>query len=194
MAQFSELLQSGQPLPERAVIQPFFKQRKQLSAFLGSYVPDAFPADRIAFEYSVFGDFAVDIVVGNSGTSTFCVIELEDGTPESVLASKSGRSTKEWGRRFEHGFSQIVDWFYALDDMKETRRFERDFGHKYCRFHGMLLIGRGGGLSEDDVARIRWRSEKVPVNSHRIDCLTFDDVHEQLSSRLIWYSDPASRS
>src|SRR5579863_879350 len=108
------LLNSSANLSESKDIQPFFKARPQLTAFLGTYVSDIGPASRIAYEFPIFGDFAADIVVGNRDRGTYCLIELEDATSDSVFTLVKGKSTKEWGRRLEHGFSQLVDWFYSL--------------------------------------------------------------------------------
>ena len=35
----------------------------------------------------------------------------------------------------------LVDWFYLLDDMKNTQRRAQDFGYEYTRFFGLLVIG-----------------------------------------------------
>src|SRR4051812_4286178 len=117
------------------------------------------------------------ILVGNSTKHSYCMIELESGTSDGIFANVKGKATKEWSRRFEHGFSQLVDWFLALDDQQNTQRFAQDFGHGDCRFHGFLLIGRSPALSEADASRLRWRTRKVVVNSHAISCLTFDDIY-----------------
>lgn len=92
-----------------------------------------------------------------------------------------GKSTKEWGRRFEHGFSQLVDWFCHLDDFKKTDRFHRNFGYGHIHFVGLLLIGRNEGLDADDIRRIRWRTSNVIVNSHPIICMTYDDLYSELN-------------
>jgi hypothetical protein len=114
-------------------------------------------------------------------------VELEDGRPDSIFTKVGQKATKEWSRRFDHGFSQIVDWFYSLDDMKKTTRFAKDFGHGHIKFFGLLILGRTAGLSESDRARLRWRTEKVRVDSHPIDCLTFDDLHDSLRRRMSFY-------
>ena len=62
-------------LAERSDIQSFFKNHKQLAAFMGTYAGDVGPANLIAFEFPFMGDFAADIVLGNKNKSTFCVVE-----------------------------------------------------------------------------------------------------------------------
>ncbi len=133
--------------------------------------------------------FAADIVLGSREQGEYCVIELEDGCPDSIFTRVGKKATREWSRRFDHGFSQLVDWFYALDDLKKTDRFARDFGHGHIRFSGLLLIGRSAGVSESDRARLKWRAEKVRIDSHSIECLTFDDLYEYLRRRMSFYPE-----
>lgn len=186
---FKKLLDSKKQLEERKDIQEFFRNRKQLSAFIGTYAPDIGPAELIAFEFPFMGDFFADIVLGNRNSGTFCVIEFEDGKSNSIFRKVRHRSTTQWSPRFEHGFSQLVDWFWALDDFKKTDRFASDFGHGYIRFMALLIIGRNSGISDSDRKRLRWRSEKVRIDSHLIECLTFDDLYEYLNMRISFYPE-----
>ncbi len=173
-------------MQERRDLKPFFERAKQLCAFIGTYVADIGPANLLAYEFEVAGDFVADIVVGNRESQTFCMVELEDACPPGIFVS-SGRRTKEWNPRFEHGFSQLVDWFYALDDLKGTERFTRDFGYGHAKFHGLLVIGRSGDIADEDHNRLRWRGERVLVNSHPIHCVTYDELHLHLERRLKHY-------
>jgi hypothetical protein len=144
---FGKLLQAKAKLSERRDIQNFFKKRRQLSAFIGTFVPNIGPTTQLAYEFPFLGDFAADMVLGNRDQGEYCVVELEDGRADSIFTKVPRKSTKEWSRRFEHGFSQLVDWFYCLDDLKKTDRFVKDFGHGHIKFTGLLLIGRSAGLS-----------------------------------------------
>jgi len=186
LAAFEVLLRSKK-LSERSDIQRFFKKHKQLTAFIGTFVPNIGPATLLAYEFPFMGDFTADIVLGNREKGVFCVIEFEDGKPESIFTKFRRKSTTEWSRRFEHGFSQLVDWFYSLDDFKKTERFARNFGHGHITFFGLLILGRSAGLSESDRIRLKWRTEKVRVDSHTIECLTLDDLHQSLELRLSFY-------
>jgi hypothetical protein len=62
---FGKLLAAKSNLSERDDLLPFFKKRKQLSAFIGTYAPNIGPAPRLAYEFPFFGDFAADVVLGN---------------------------------------------------------------------------------------------------------------------------------
>jgi Domain of unknown function (DUF4263) len=177
---FKELLDSETVLVEREHLLPLFKDSPHLTPFIGTRIPEIGPADRLAYEFQVFGDFAADIVLGNFGRQTFCAIELEDAGAESVFHRAGAKATTEWGRRFEHGFSQLVDWFFAWDDHKSTTGFAKHFGYGHIEFYGMLLIGRSAGMSDIDRTRLRWRSDRVTVNSHKVYCRTYDELYDSL--------------
>lgn len=186
---FGKLLHSRRNLSEREDILPFFKTRRQLSAFIGTFAPNIGPATQLAYEFPFLGDFAADLVLGNRDRGEYCVVELEDGRPNSIFAKVGRKSTREWSRRFDHGFSQLVDWFFHLDDLKKTSRFAKDFGHGHVKFFGLLVIGRSAGLSVSDRERLKWRTEKVRVDSHSIDSLTFDELYEYLRRRMSFYPE-----
>jgi hypothetical protein len=187
LAAYSKLLQSRRELSEREHIQDFFKKRKQLSAFIGTFAPNLGPASLLGYEFPFMGDFAADIVLGNREKGMFCVVEFEDGKLDSIFKKLPKKSTTEWSNRFEHGFSQLVDWFYCLDDFKKTERFAKDFGHGHITFLGLLILGRSAGVSNTDRNRLRWRTEKVRVDSHNIECLTLDDLYDTLKIRMSFF-------
>jgi Domain of unknown function (DUF4263) len=187
IAAFQKLLQSKAQLEEREDIQKFFKKRKQLSAFIGTYATNIGLADRLAYEFPLVGDFAADIMLGNKAKGIFCAIEFEDGKPDSIFTTVPKKATTEWSRRFEHGFSQLVDWFYSLDDFKKTERFAKDFGHGHVTFLGLLILGRSAGVSASDRNRLKWRTEKVRVDSHTIECLTLDDLGQHPEWRISFF-------
>ncbi len=176
------LLASKQELSERHDLQPLFKESPQLAAFMGTSIPDIGLANRLAFEFQIFGDYAADIVIGNFERKTFCAIELEDALPNSIFSKPEGKATSEWGRRFEHGFGQLVDWFFSFDDHKNSAGFTKHFGYGHIEFFGMLLIGRSGDISEHERTRLRWRSGRVTVNTHKVFCRTYDELYEALNS------------
>src|SRR5262249_21767279 len=103
-------------LKEKEHIQPFFRRRHQLSALCGLYNASIARFDRLAWEYQLFGDFSCDLVVGDSAKKTFSFIEFEDAGPKSIFVQQGKKSTREWSPRFDHGYSQIIDWFYKLRD------------------------------------------------------------------------------
>lgn len=181
------LLESKEALSERADLQPFFRRSRHLTAYIGAALGKIGVAKQVAYEFELFGDFAADIVIGNR-EKQFCFIELEDGEPNSVLLKIGAKATKEWGRRFEHGFSQLVDWFYQLDDFRKTDRFQKNFGYGHIDFVGLLLIGRDQQMDESDRKRLRWRTNRVVIDSHPMVCMTFDELYRELKEKLELYA------
>ena len=119
-----DLLAAGLDLQERKQVLPFFKKHLQLSAFLGSYHPEIVRYDLVAHELPLFGTFVADLVVGDSRNNAFAFIEFEDASPGSIFVQKKGKArekeTPDWSPRFEHGFSQLVDWFFKLHEQSQT--------------------------------------------------------------------------
>lgn len=187
LEEMSALLQKPE-LSERKDVLPFFRARDQLCALIGEYVPDFGKNPLIAHEFGLLNDYRADLFVGSRETEEYLAVEFEDGRSDSIFRSVSGRNTKEWSPRFEHGYSQLVDWFATLDDYKKTDKFRREFGTGHVRFSGLLVIGRSAALTPDDRSRLRWRSDRVKVDSHTIDCVTFDDLYEALRKRLDRYT------
>lgn len=186
LEELKNLLDENRELNEREDILPFFRKRKNLSAFIGSYVPDIITSDMIAYEYSFYGDFTSDLAIGDSETKTFCFVEFEDAAPASIFR-KGTRLTPEWSPRFEHGFSQIVDWFWKLDDMSRSTDFKSRFGADHIRYCGLLILGRSANLGYREYQRLKWRTDKVLIDSKHIFCLTFDELYSDLATRLRIY-------
>jgi hypothetical protein len=184
VAQLRSWLARRPVLLERKHIQPFFRQRRHLSAFLGSYNPDLIDFDRLAFEYPLFGDFSCDIAVGDSVNHAYCFIELEDAGPASLFVKQGRKATREWSPRFEHGFSQIIDWLHKLDDMRRSDDFVTRFGARVIQYSAILIVGRDHHLGLGERERLEWRSDNVIVASQSIRCVTFDAVAKSLEGRL----------
>ncbi|MTJ07406.1 Shedu immune nuclease family protein [Anabaena sp. UHCC 0204] len=186
LEEFENLLLNNKELKESKDILPFFKQRLHLSAFIGFYVPQIIRFNQIKHEFTFFGDFRADLAVGDSVNNTYCFIEFEDATEDSIFIEK-GRSTSDWSPRFEHGFSQIIDWFWKIDDFKNTSLARSIFGSENIEFYGILVIGRDAFISPIDKARLNWRLNKVLVDSRKVICITFDQLARDMRDRLSLY-------
>ena len=110
-------------------------------------------------------------------------MEIEDARHYSVFGS-GDKYHGEWGRRFEHGYSQLVDWFWALDMYRDNIDFRKRFGGELHSFSGVLLIGRSKYLDDTMRERLHWRVEKVSINSNKVICMTFDDLRERMETRI----------
>lgn len=181
-----QLLEEQVSLTERSQLLPFFRQHRHLSAFIGSYFPYLASPDQLAFEYDLFGDFACDLAIGDSATGQYCFVEFEDASSSSLFRQKGAKATLEWSERFEHGFSQVLDWFWKLGDMDGTTEFISRFG-SMAGYEGMLIIGRSAGLAYKELKRLRWRRDKVVADSKRVHCVTYDELYQHLDSKLRMY-------
>lgn len=179
-----QLLATRKELKEEQHVRPFFEKRRQLSAFLAVYNPNIVHFDLLAYQYPLFGDFTCDLVVGDSVKNAFCFIEFEDAGSRSLFVKQGRKATREWSPRFEHGYSQIIDWFYKLDDMEKSDDFAARFGARSISFMGILVVGRDHHLRPGEKARLDWRRENVAVRSKSIQCVTFDGLLEDLHGRL----------
>ncbi len=157
LAELGSLLTSKADLSELNAIQPLFKRCKHLTAYMGTFAPNIGPATEICFEYDFFGDFKADLLLGNREAKEFCVVEFEDGAEDTIFKKQAKRKNPEWSARFEHGFSQLADWFYNLHDFKNTEGFASTFGTGHISFVGLLVMGRNSGLDDSKRSRLRRR-------------------------------------
>jgi hypothetical protein len=182
--EFRTLLATKDDLSEKNDIQPFFRARPQLSVLFGMFNPRIAWADRIGWEFDIFGDFASDLIVGEWDRAEYCLVEFEDARRNSIFEKAGTKVTREWGKRFDHGYSQIIDWAHKLDDRSASADFLARFGQREIRFEAVLVIGRSGHLDAAEKQRLSWRTDKVVVNAKKVACMTFDDLLDQFMVRL----------
>ncbi|NCQ80448.1 MAG: DUF4263 domain-containing protein [Microcystis aeruginosa W13-15] len=188
---FEKLLNSKGTLKERDEIIPFFKENLNLASFIGTYVNDLSNPDLIANEYDIFGDFACDLAIGDSKSKTFLLIEFEDAKPDSLFVTNGKKSTPDWAPRLEHGFSQVLDWFWKLHDMEKTGEYENRFGTRHANIHGLVIVGRDQSLAAREKARLKWRQDFTIINSRKVSVITFDQLIRDLRYRLEMYPEAA---
>jgi Domain of unknown function (DUF4263) len=184
---FKHLLDRFAPaqLRERKDVLSFFRASKDLSALAGYLSPEVVHVDRLAYEYDFWGDFAADRAVGDSEREAYCFIEFENAAPGSIFSKLPGRSAAEWASRFEKGYSQIIDWFWKLHDMRGTDAFLSRFGHvKRFHYFGLLVVGRSASLNDVESKRFNWRRDRVVVDSRHVRCMTYDELYDDLSLKL----------
>ncbi len=132
VAELRAYLLANSDLKEVA-LRAFFGARPHVSALMGHYNPAVKRVDRLAYEYPLFGDFRCDLTIGDSGTRACTFVELEDAGPRSLFVKHGDKATKEWSPRFDHGYSQVVDWFHKLHDMTNTAAMEGSLLPPICQ-------------------------------------------------------------
>lgn len=181
------LLKSKHPLDEAKDILPFFKTRHDLSTLISWYFPNISNADVFAHEYPIYGDFKADLVLGDSTTHNYLLVEFENGDTDSIFKKKKGKSTPDWAQRFEGAFSQLLDWLWKLEDMRSTANFTHAFGNRQAKFQGLIVIGKDMSLSQQEIARLKWRVDKVVVDSNAVFCVSFNELCAHTDSWLKKY-------
>ena len=127
-------------LRENEHVLPFFRENRNLAALIGYLRSECPLVNRIAYEFDVFGDHAADLVVGDSSRQAYGFIEFEDAVPESIFRKEARKSTLAWASRYERGYSQIVDWFWKLDDLAKTDTLRHRF--EGCAVDPLLRTAR----------------------------------------------------
>ncbi|MFO0954151.1 MAG: DUF4263 domain-containing protein [Isosphaeraceae bacterium] len=172
-------------LKERRDILPFFKARPHLCGFMGTYNPNITNYKHILYacEFDIFGDHVADLVVGDAANHAYCFIEFEDATETSVF-KKSRGPTPGWSPRFEHGFSQLVDWILWLENNRGNTAFQARFNARIIHYNMLLVIGRDRHLASKGLKEcLDWRTEQVVVASKKFNCITFDGLYNDLRER-----------
>jgi len=185
--EFKTLLDTKAVLDENGDVLPFFKPRHDLALVIASYIPHIKNADVFAHEFPIYGDFKADLIVGDSSTHSYLLVEFENGSPDSVFKRKGAKATPDWASRFECAFSQLVDWLWKLDDMRSTADFEHTFGNRQAKFQGLIVIGKNMALAPQEASRLKWRVDKVIVDSTGVSCVSFNDLYSDLNFRLTNY-------
>lgn len=185
--EFEDLLSKKSELKESQDVLPFFKKRQHLSAFIAAEIPKIVRYDLIAHEFPLFGEFQADLVIGDSISRNFCLIEFEDAKSNSLFV-KNNTYAMKFASRFERGFSQIIDWYRLIDDLKNSTLCKKQFSGKIKDYHGLLIIGRDEFLGDNELKkRIDWRSEKIIIDSKTIFVYTYDQLLIILKDKVEYF-------
>jgi hypothetical protein len=194
LAALKELLEKfeSKTLKEREDVLEFFSKNRHIAALAGHFMPGIVNVDRLAHEFDFFGDYAADLAVGDSKRRAYCFVEFENAAPDSIFVKVGKKSTLEWAKRFDKGYSQIIDWFWKLHDMAHTGTVQARFDNATSfDYYGVLVIGRNKDLQSLERARLDWRRQRVIVDSRHVHCLTFDEFYEDLAFKLEKYGPAA---
>ena len=179
-------------LKEREHVVKFFRDHQNLAALIGYVDRKVGRVDRIAYEFDFFGDYTADLAVGDSKRGEYCFVEFEEAGPNSIFKKAGKKATLEWSDRFDHGYSQIIDWFWKLHDLARTNAGQARFGHpESFDYYGLLVIGRSDGFADFEKDRFEWRRKRVVVDSRTVHCMTFDELYDDLEFQLERYAPAA---
>ncbi len=184
IAAFRLLLNTHHELEEKRDVQPFFKRHEELIPLLAELGRvSRSNVDEYEFEFDLWQDLVCDIGIGDSKSNTYCLIELEAAKRNSIFKNKP-KNYPKYSDRLECGYSQIIDWFFKIDEMKNTSSIRRRFAGDYPRVNAVLIIGRSHVLDTDlERNRFNWRRDNTLIGAKNVNCLTYDELLEYFESK-----------
>jgi hypothetical protein len=193
LAQFKTLLATNTDLAERDQVLANFKKWPNLCSMMGQYNSRLGVGDLIKREFRILPHFRTDLTVRRSKTDNICLIEFE-GASDRHIFEDSDRGVDTWARAFEKGFSQVVDWTWALDHYRTNADYIDAFGGARPNIVGVLVIGRSTSLSTAvRKDRWEWRRNKVKADSFVLTLVTFDELSSDFETWIgLRKMDPAS--
>ena len=148
-----------------------------------AFCPGLLPAAYLP-ECSVVHEFRADYAVANRDRTKFLFVEFEDAKEDSIFSLKTmtkAHHSYQWSRTFEHGFSQVVDWYFRISDYQKTSKIEEHFGAPKIDYVGILVLGRDRFLKQAGLTqRFEWRRKFTVINSQHLHCFTFDELALEL--------------
>jgi hypothetical protein len=187
LSAFKTLLDTNTALAERKQVLANFAKWPNLCSLFGTHHPRINRADLVKRELRVGAHFIADVGVRRAGTDNVCLVEFEGAKPNDIFsARRQGRKIAPWASAMEKGFSQIVDWAWALDTNRDTPDFQDAFGSKRPNVMTVLVIGRSSSLSDATrMDRWQWRSRLVKFSGiEGVQLQTYDELYQYFDIQL----------
>jgi len=181
LEEYRVFLSSKEAFTERDELLDFFQKHKQLIALLGC-LHEVRLINRIGWEFDIFGAYKADFVSGDSRRCSYCFIEFQDATRNSIFRGE--RANGIWAHSFEEGFGQIIDWAYELVDNEGREEFDNRFEAKKIVSTFVVVVGRTCFLNKADYKRFDWRRRHITLGGYQIKCLTFDELFEEYENLI----------
>ncbi|WP_454762263.1 Shedu anti-phage system protein SduA domain-containing protein [Caulobacter segnis] len=184
---FRLVLNNNLNLGEREHVLANFDKWPQLCSLFGTFHPRVNRANLVKREFKVGAHFIADLAVRKDGTDNVCLVEFEPAKPNDIFAARlQGRKIPPWASAMEKGFSQIVDWAWAIDSYRETPDFQDAFGGKRPNVMGVLVVGRSTSLSDNTRKdRWAWRSQFSKFDGLQgVVLQTYDELFEWFDIQL----------
>jgi hypothetical protein len=171
--EFQPFIQSRQFFSETEVV-TLLKGMPHLCCLVLFMMFGAPAANAYKFEFQIEGMFKADLVVGNTTSNEFVLVEFEGGEADSLFGPSSTLQVRDWSRQIGHGFGQLIDWGWALDDNSKALR--NAFGCDDRKAQFILVCGRSNDLNKTEQSRLDWRTEHVILRGRPSACLTYDGL------------------
>ncbi|CAK2122986.1 Shedu anti-phage system protein SduA domain-containing protein [Vibrio sp. 10N.222.49.A3] len=176
-------------------IHDFFKARPQLILLMGKVLQVKNPS-RYNDELPVIGKYRADFAITDAKAEFYAFVEFENAEKSSIFQVKKNKKTDTyfWAARFEHGYSQVVDWYLHLARNNDTKNMKSEFGSQEIEYYGALIIGRDYNLDAgDNRDRFLWRVKNSLIDSHPVYCNTFDGLLDDMETEFMTTKMPSTR-
>jgi hypothetical protein len=184
LSEFRQFLDTNKTFSEREVVTEL-KKRPNLSCLIGHLYFAAPRANVYKFEFPLMGSFKADLVVGNLQARKFALVEFESGKEFSLFKKRGTLQYRDWSAEFEHGFGQLIDWGWIIDDCRKDHAFKNTFGCDDLSVVYLLVCGRNSQMQDaTERARHFWRSEKCKIEGANAACLTYDGLFDFFQTTL----------
>jgi hypothetical protein len=183
---YKNFLHAKVELDEQKDILPFFAQRHDLSLLISRYFSKTATANCFAHEFDIFGSFRADLIIGDRKKHRYVLVEFENGASNSVFKIKGKKATPDWSTRLESAYSQLTDWLWKLENMRNTPDFLHLFGSHRASFYGLIVIGKAMNLTAQEQDRLEWRSQKTMIDSTAFEIISFDQLQTDFD---IWLTE-----
>lgn len=185
LAQFKIWLAGQTYVGEKAIVAEI-TSRPHMCGLLAAVAGFSAP-DLIKPELQLKGLFRTDLVLGNSVTRQFALIEFEDAEVDSIFRkTKNKAQYRPWSSRLEHGFGQIVDWAWLKSDAPNDIVLTSAFGGKIVASAFLVIAGRDEGIAgEMEERRYLHRTNDVSIAGVPARVLTYDKMVAAMELNLI---------
>ncbi len=175
LTELTVFLRDNTLFKETTILQEL-KKRPHASCLIGSMIAGAPKPDLYKFEFTLLGAFRADLVIGTSRTRRFVFVEFEGGGASSLFGPKGTAQMRDWSHEFEHGFGQLVDWAWAINDAKRLPTLQSAFGCDIAGSVSLLVCGRDSQMDAAERQRFDYRSEKISIEGTITTILTYDGL------------------
>jgi hypothetical protein len=180
---FEVLLQNPKEELGETILLKFFREHPNLILLMGKIVlSPRFYMD----EFNLFNEFYPDFGIADKSKESFVFVEFEEAKQFSIFGENVNKSSirHEWGIKLERGFSQIINWFYRLEDYKRTNKYKEHFEGKEIKYWGILVVGRDEFIPPGSSERIEWRFDRVRVDLKQVHFYTYDGLYRELKNKF----------
>jgi hypothetical protein len=91
---------------------------------------------------------------------------------------------RNWSKQFEHGFGQLVDWAWTINNAKGLPHLENEFGCKIAGTVSVLVCGCDAQMNTTERDRFEYRRGKTSIEGAIVSILTYDGLMDFWQSQI----------